>query len=96
MSEKRPTQPILDKDALWDLLVEAAHSLPMYNNHKRYVSEVMIKEKPDITYRELAVVINIPVGEALVILAETRDHQLSRTDASKGTREDRSILDYSK
>ena len=95
MNERNSNVQILDKDTLWALLVETAHSLPMYNNHKRYVAEVMIKEKPDITCKELAVVINIPEGEALVILAETRDHPL-RTDAPKGAPQNRSILDYSK
>jgi len=59
-----------DKDELWQILVETAHAMPMYNSHKRYVSEVIMKDKPDISPKELAVTINITRGEAMVILEE--------------------------
>jgi hypothetical protein len=62
----------LARDELWKVLVETVHALPMYKNHKRYVEDSMIKEKPDISPQELAVQINIPLGEALVMLDEIR------------------------
>ncbi len=49
--------------------------MPMYNTHKRYVSEVMMKEKSDISSKELAVIINITLGEAIVILTEIADEK---------------------
>jgi len=60
------------KEELWKVLVETVHALPMYKNHKRYVEGSMIKEKPEISPQELAVQINIPLGEALVMLDEIR------------------------
>jgi hypothetical protein len=62
----------LQRDELWKVLVDTVHALPMYKNHKRYVEDSMIKEKPDISPQELAVQINIPLGEALVLLDEIR------------------------
>jgi hypothetical protein len=62
----------LPKEELWKVLVETVHALPMYKNHKRYVEGSMIKEKPEISPQELAVQINIPLGEALVMLDEIR------------------------
>ncbi|MEM3590246.1 MAG: hypothetical protein QXN33_04550 [Candidatus Bathyarchaeia archaeon] len=55
---------------LWDILVETVHSLPMYKYHKRYISEQIIPERPDITPEELAAELDIPLGEAIVIKAE--------------------------
>ncbi len=55
---------------LWGILVETVHSLPMYKYHKRYISEQILPERPDITPEELAEELDIPLGEALVIKAE--------------------------
>lgn len=66
-------QPIpLEKEELWNLLVDTVHAIPMYKAHKRFVEEVMIKEKPDISSKELAVQLNLTLGEATVILYELR------------------------
>ena len=63
----------LGRDELWTILVETVHALPMYKNHKRYVEDVMIKERPEISPQELGVQINIPLGEAIVMLDEIRE-----------------------
>jgi len=87
----------LSKDEVWSALVQTAHALLMYNNHKRYVEEVMLKERPEISPQELAIRLSIPIGEALVLLCETRgQHGASQVteDTPKGDR--RSILDYTK
>jgi len=42
----------------------------MYVHHKAYVRDVVLNGKPDITPQELATRLNIPLGEALVILHE--------------------------
>ena len=86
----------LSKEELWNALVQTSHALLMYRNHKRYVEEVMLKEKPDISPQELAIRLSIPLGEALVLLSETRNE----IGKPKGAREtgsksdDRSLLDY--
>ena len=64
-----------DSDELWRILVETVHAMPMYNTHKRYVSEVMMKENSGISSKELAVIINITLGESIVILAEIADEK---------------------
>lgn len=93
---------VLGRDELWQLLIETAHSLPMYKSHRRYVEEIMIKETPQILPRELAVQLNITQGEAIVILDEIRPKQpiLNPTsvDSEKSSKSatDRSLLDFSK
>jgi len=77
--------------------VQTAHALLMYNNHKRYLEEVMLKERPEISPQELAIRLSIPIGEALVLLSETRGQRVASQmteDAPKG--DHRSILDYTK
>jgi hypothetical protein len=58
------------KEKLWPILIETAHALIMYPNHKAYTRETILNEKPDITPTELAVRLNMPLGEALVVLHE--------------------------
>jgi len=87
----------LSKEEVWSALVQTAHALLMYNNHKRYVEEVMLKERPEISPQELAIRLSIPIGEALVLLSETRGQRVASQmteDAPKG--DHRSILDYTK
>jgi hypothetical protein len=78
----------LEKEELWKLLVDTAHALPMYKNHKRYVEDVMAKEKPEISPQELSVQLNIPLGEALVLLGEVRAGKSQKSS-------DRSLSDFS-
>jgi len=59
-------------DPLWPILVETVHAIVMYPHHKAYVAERLLNEHPDITARELATELNIPLGEALVILYEIK------------------------
>jgi hypothetical protein len=88
----------LQKDELWKLLVDTVHALPMYKNHKRYVQDVMLKERPDISPQELAVQINIPLGEAIVLLDEVRGVGLHQGEAESGASGaksvDRTLLDF--
>ncbi len=58
------------KEKLWPILVEAAHSLVLYPSHKAYIRSVILPEKPEITASELALRLNAPLGEAIVILDE--------------------------
>jgi len=61
------------KEKLWPILGETVHALILYSNHKAYVREVVLHEKPDITPQELAARLGIPLGEALVILYELKN-----------------------
>lgn len=58
------------KEDLWRLLVEAAHASVMFLSHKVYTRDTILLEKPDVTPEELARRLNMPLGEALVILDE--------------------------
>jgi hypothetical protein len=90
----------MQKDELWKLLVDTVHSLPMYKHHKRYVQEVMVKERPEISAKELAVQINIPLGEAIVLLDEIRPTSVSQGSAEvaagSGKSVNRTLLDFDK
>lgn len=63
------------KEKLWPILVETVHAMVMYAHHKAYTREVILQEKPDINPQELAARLNIPLGEALVILKELADEE---------------------
>ena len=88
----------LEREQLWKALVDTAHALLMFKNHKYYVEEVMLKEKPDISAQELAIQLNIPLGESLVLLAETRgDLGKPKAPDQPGTKKnDRSLFEFSK
>jgi hypothetical protein len=58
------------KDQLWQMLVATAHSSVMFNTHKAYTRDRVLPEKPDVKAEELAIQINMSLGEALVILDE--------------------------
>ena len=58
------------KEKLWLTLVETVHTAVMYPNHKAYIRDVILREKPDVTATELANRLNMSFGEALVILDE--------------------------
>jgi len=65
---------------LWPLLVETVHAMVMYPHHKAYTRDVVLHEQPDVTARDLAAKMGIPLGEALVILYELRKQ---KTDGPK-------------
>jgi hypothetical protein len=73
----------------------------MYKNHKRFVENVMLKERPEISSKELAIQLNLTVGEAMVILYEVRGsskrEQTLASPASPSQRvNDHSLLDFAK
>ena len=63
------------KEKLWQLLVEAVHASVMYPTHKAYTRDKILPEKADVTADELADRLNMPFGEALVILGELADER---------------------
>jgi len=70
------------ENPLWPVLVELVHSLTMYRFHKRYISNVLLNETPDITPSELSTRLRIPFGEAIVILHEIRGEKKASTEPS--------------
>ena len=58
------------KDKLWLILVETVHANVMYPTHKSYTRDVILRAQPDITPEDLAARLNMPVGEAIVVLYE--------------------------
>jgi hypothetical protein len=65
------------KEKLWSILVETVHASVMYPTHKAYTREKILQEKPDITASELANRLNMPLGEALVVLHELEEERRS-------------------
>ncbi|MCW4003061.1 MAG: winged helix-turn-helix domain-containing protein [Candidatus Bathyarchaeota archaeon] len=68
----------MTKEQLWLILVETVHAAVMYPAHKAYTREEILREKPDITPAELAARLNMPLGEALVILRELSEERKSK------------------
>jgi hypothetical protein len=58
------------KEKLWQLLVEAVHASVMYPTHKAYTRDEILPEKAGVTADELADRLNMPFGEAIIILNE--------------------------
>jgi hypothetical protein len=65
------------QDKLWPILVETVHSLVMFPSHKGYTRAVILPEKPETKPQELALRLQIALGEAVVILYEL--HQERKT-----------------
>ncbi len=63
------------KEKLWTVLVETVHASIMYPHHKVYTRETILTEKSDMTPAELATRLNIPLGEALVLLYELAEER---------------------
>jgi len=63
------------KDPLWPILVETVHTIVLYPHHKAYVQRVLLSERPNIDYRDLAMTLGIPIGEAMVLLYELRTEE---------------------
>jgi hypothetical protein len=63
------------KEQLWQFIVETIHMSVMYPTHKAYTRDKILPEKPDITPKELALQLNMPFAEGLVILNELSEDQ---------------------
>ena len=91
------THPGYDALALWEILVETARALPMYKFHKRYVERSILPEKPQISAKEMALLMGIPLGEAIIILEELRPVSRGQPATATGGKPSpaKSLLDYS-
>ncbi|MBT0159943.1 hypothetical protein G4O51_08155 [Candidatus Bathyarchaeota archaeon A05DMB-2] len=63
------------KEKLWAILVETVQSIVMYPTHKAYTRENILPANSDVTPEELALRLNISLGEALVILDELAEER---------------------
>ena len=90
------TQTSYDPAALWEVLTETVHALPMYKHHKRYVENVLLPEKPRISAKEMGLIMGMPLGEAIVILEELRLSSKGTPEAQSKAKAatDKSLLDY--
>jgi hypothetical protein len=90
------THPGYDAAALWEILTETVHALPMYKYHKRYVERSILPEKPKISAKEMALLMGIPLGEAIIILEELRPVSKAEPKAASGVKTEavKSLLDY--
>ena len=61
-----------EKNTLWPILVETVHAMIMYPHHKNYVRDVVLREVSNISPRDLSLKLDIPLGEAIVILYELK------------------------
>jgi hypothetical protein len=67
------------REKLWPVLVETVHALVMYPNHKAFTRDTVLPEKPEASPAELAARLNMPFGEALVILCELASEKKARS-----------------
>jgi hypothetical protein len=67
------------KEKLWLILVETAQANVMYPTHKAYTRDTLLRENPSITADDLAMTLNMPIGEALVIIDELRPETKNAT-----------------
>ena len=65
------------KEKLWPILVETVHASVMYPSRKAYTRDMILPEKADMTPTELAARLNMPLGEALVVLYELAEERKS-------------------
>ncbi len=67
------------KEQLWLILAETVHAAVMYPAHKAYTREEILRLKPDVAPAELATRLNMPLGEALIILNELAEERKNKT-----------------
>ena len=71
------------RNPLWPLLVEAVHRLPLYPSHKAYTRDNILISYPNTSAEELARRLDMPLGEALVILYELGSNKASEGDSGE-------------
>jgi len=73
----------LGRNPLWLILVGTVHALPMYPSHKAYVRDSLLLEAPDISADEISLRLDIPLGEAMVILHEVKGERSQGADGGE-------------
>jgi hypothetical protein len=88
------TQTSYDAASLWQILTETVHELPMYKYHRRYVERSILPEKPRISAKEMALLMGMPLGEAIIILEELRPSSKPEAASFVKSGAAKSLLDY--
>ena len=85
-----------DAGSLWQILIETVHALPMYKHHKRYIERSILPEKPRISAKETALIMGMPLGEAIVIFEELRPLPKEKPEAAEPSKTvaAKSLLEY--
>lgn len=63
---------------LWPMLIDTVHTIVMYPHHKFYTQSVFLSEKPEASPQDLALNLNISLGEAVVILHELKTEKMKK------------------
>jgi hypothetical protein len=58
------------QNPLWLILIETVQKLPLYPSHKAFIRDNILPTEPEITPEQVSRRLDMPLGEALVILAE--------------------------
>ncbi|MFX1465367.1 MAG: hypothetical protein ACFFA5_02700 [Promethearchaeota archaeon] len=65
-------------EGLWSILVETVKSdVVLFPNLKGYVQAQILPREPDISPKELASLLNISIGTAMVLLSELKSNSTS-------------------
>ena len=73
----------MERNPLWLILAETVHRLPLYPSHKAYIKDTLLLESPQTSPEELSMRMDIPLGEALVILHEIQREQDKSIDGGQ-------------
>ncbi len=57
-----------DMDPIWPIIVETVYTLPLYPSHKAWVRDRMLPKEPNLSAEEISFRLDMPLGEAMVIL----------------------------
>jgi hypothetical protein len=58
------------QNPLWLILVETVQNLPLYPSHKAYIRDNILPFEPNVSPEQISRRLNMPLGEAIVILSE--------------------------
>lgn len=64
------------QNPLWLILVETVQNLPLYPAHKAYIRDNILPFEPKITAEQISRRLNMPLGEAIVILSELDEEKV--------------------
>lgn len=75
------------ENPLWRTLLDTVHALPVYPAHKAYTRDILLPERPSLSPKDLSERLNIPLGEALVILYELKEEESKTPQAEEAQSE---------
>lgn len=78
----------VEENPLWKTLIDTVHALPVFPAHKAYVRDILMPERRNLSPRDLSERLNIPLGEALVILYELKEETSKTRQVSEEAAEE--------